>query len=85
MRNFWQRLFFKEINTSFERTKKVHEKNWNHPAYLHGVILSNLAYIEQLQKENKQLRENKGAWLSPEAIEKFNSTLESMKILQSIN
>ena len=75
---FWNKLFRR--NTEVEFTKKNWQEYWHKPAYLQGFIISLLSDIEQLQKENDQLRKGKGRWLSPKEITKFNNLLKELEL-----
>ena len=55
------------------------EDNWESVPYLQGIIMSFLTSIEKLQKENDDLRNNKGIWLSPESIKDLENKLQEIK------
>lgn len=56
-------------------------KKWkDNPAYLQGFVISLISDFNALQKENTQLRNNEGVWLSPEEVHNFNKLLDELKL-----
>lgn len=56
-------------------------KEWKSVPYLQGVIIGFLSSIEELQKENDDLRNNKGVWLSPEKLKEFEEKVKDIRDL----
>ena len=53
--------------------------NWKNVSFLHGVIMNFRGQIEDLEKENIQLKNKEGRWLSQ------NEQKEINKLLKKIN
>lgn len=47
-------------------------------AFLQGIIIGMQSTIEELEKENKQLKNKKGVWLSPDDITKFRNSIDDL-------
>jgi hypothetical protein len=75
----------KKISSLYHRYKqllsdlKKDKKMWNDVPFLQGIIIGLGSQIRMVEKENMQLKNNEGVWLSPEDSENLKRYLKKIK------
>jgi hypothetical protein len=75
----------KKISSLYHRYKqllsdlKKDKKMWNDVPFLQGIIIGLGSQIRMVEKENMQLKNKEGVWLSPEDSENLKRYLKKIE------